>query len=114
MTKHNTPESFEKDRERLNNVVMKYAGKNVKRFFNLDNAVYNDGVLSGKMKEMLGLVASLVMRCDDCIKYHLSQCHKNGVSTEELEEVISIGLIVGGSITIPHIRKALEYWEELR
>ena len=75
--------------------------------------VYRDDKLSSSTKEMLGLVASLVLRCDDCIKYHLVQCFEEGISIEEIEEVLSVGLIVGGSITIPHIRKAFEFWENL-
>jgi len=104
---------FNKDRERLNDIVLRHAGKNIKRFFNLDTQVYNDGILPVKTKELLGLVSSLVLRCDDCIKYHLDQCNKNGVQTEEIEETFAIGLIVGGSITIPHIRYAFEYWEKI-
>ncbi|MEZ5670927.1 MAG: carboxymuconolactone decarboxylase family protein [Thiotrichaceae bacterium] len=92
---------------------MKYAGLNTKRFFNLDTQVYKDGALSEKTKEMLGLVASLVLRCDDCISYHLINCQQQGVTSEELEEILSVGLIVGGSITIPHLRRALELWDEL-
>lgn len=67
-----------------------------------------------KIKEMMGLVASLVLRCEDCIKYHLIQCHDQGVSSKELEEILSITLIVGGSITIPHIRRAVSFWEDLQ
>jgi len=70
--------------------------------------------LDRKIKEMMGLVASLVLRCEDCIKYHLIQCHDQGVSSKELEEILSITLIVGGSITIPHIRRAVSFWEDLQ
>jgi len=93
---------------------MKYSGKNVKRFFNIDMQVYMEGVLSKKVKELMGLVASLVLRCDDCVLYHLIQCHQEGVSDKELEEAIAIGLVVGGSITIPHIRRAYRAWEEIK
>lgn len=101
-------------REELNEVVMRNAGQSMKRFWNLDGAVYRDGALPGKTKELLGLVASLVLRCDDCIFYHINECHKKGASAEEIEETLSIGLIVGGSITIPHIRRAFKAWEELQ
>ena len=107
----NSKEDFNKERNYLNDIVMKYAGKNTKRFFNLDTNVYMEGALPIKTKEMLGLVASLVLRCDDCVKYHLGKCIDQNVSDTEIEEVLNIGLIVGGSITIPHIRRALEYWD---
>ena len=107
-------EEFNQERTRLNDLVLKYSDKEIKRFFSLDGQIYRDDVLSGKTKEMLGLVASLVLRCDDCIKYHLIECNKNKISTEEIEEIFSVGLIVGGSITIPHIRRAFEFWEEIQ
>lgn len=106
-------EEFNSERERLNEIVLKYSDKEIKRFFSLDGQIYRGDVLDVPTKEMLGLVASLVLRCDDCIKYHLGKCYENGVTTEQLEEVISVGLIVGGSITIPHIRRGFEYWGEL-
>ena len=109
----NTIENFQQERERLNEVVMKYAQLEMKRFWSLDGQVYRDGALSAKFKEMLGLVASLVLRCDDCIKYHLIRCHEEGISNEEMEEALSIGLVVGGSIVIPHLRRAFEAWDEL-
>jgi ribonuclease HI len=105
---------FTERRAELNDIVMRYAGLNTKRFFNLDTQVYKDGALSEKTKEMLGLVASLVLRCDDCVSYHLLNCQQQGVTSEELEEILSVGLIVGGSITIPHLRRALELWDELQ
>ncbi len=104
---------FKEERLRLNEIVLKYSDQEIKRFFSLDNQVYRDDKLSSATKEMLGLVASLVLRCDDCIKYHLIQCYESGISIEEIEEVLSVGLIVGGSITIPHIRRAFEFWENL-
>lgn len=107
-------EEFKVERERLNEIVMKYAGKNTKRFYSLDSQVYLDGALPAKTKELLGLVASLVLRCDDCISYHIIQCHENGVSDDELEEVLAVSLVVGGSITIPHLRRALQSWDELK
>ncbi len=107
-------EKFRADRERLNETVMKYASLSTKRFFSLDSQVYREGALSAQVKEMLGLVASLVLRCDDCITYHVIRCHEEGASDEELEEALSIGMVVGGSITIPHLRRALQVWDELR
>lgn len=112
MSKKIFSEKFMDDRTKLDNVVMKYAGKNIKRFYNLDVNVYKAGTLSGKTKELMGLVASTVLRCDDCIEYHLIRCSEEGVTDEELEETFSIALIVGGSITIPHIRRAFVKWDK--
>ena len=106
-------EKFQKERLRLNDIVMKYAQLETKRFFSLDGQVYRDGALSTKTKEMLGLVASLVLRCDDCVKYHVVRCFEEDVSSKELEEALSIALVVGGSITIPHLRRAFDAWDEL-
>ena len=106
-------EKFKKERERLNELVLSKSGTNTKRFFNLDWAIYKEGAVSAKFKELMGLVASMVLRCDDCVFYHLSQCHELGVTDEELEESIAVALAVGGSITIPHIRRAWDVWEEL-
>ncbi len=106
-------ESFEEKRERLNELVMEKGNLQMKRFFNLDTQVYESGVLSKKNKELLGLVASLVLKCDDCIEYHLNRCSEEGVTDEEMMEALSIGLVVGGSITIPHLRDAVEKWIEL-
>jgi len=105
---------FQKERERLNEIVMKYSGTNIKRFYSIDSQVYRQGALPAKTKELLGLVASLVLRCDDCIKYHIIRCHKEGVNDQELDETLAIGLVVGGSITIPHLRRAFEAWDELK
>ncbi len=105
---------FRAERESLNETVMKYAGRNIKRFYNIDSQAYHDGALPAKTKEMLGLVASLVLRCDDCINYHLIRCHEEGVTSEEIEEAIAVGLVVGGSIVIPHMRRAFQAWDELR
>ncbi|MFQ5452749.1 MAG: carboxymuconolactone decarboxylase family protein [Candidatus Zixiibacteriota bacterium] len=105
---------YKEERERLNNLILSRNNVNIKRFFGLDAAVYRDGALDSKTKELLGLVASLVLRCDDCIKYHALQVKDSGFTDEQFDEVLSIGLIVGGSITIPHIRKATKLWEELK
>ncbi len=88
--------------------------KIIKRIFNLDTNTYMDGALDTHTKEMLGLVSSMVLRCDDCIKYHLIQCHEQGVNTEELMEIFGVANLVGGTIVIPHTRRALEFWEELQ
>ena len=106
-------EQFQKERLRLNEIVMKYAQLETKRFFSLDGQVYRKGALPAKTKEMLGLVASLVLRCDDCVKYHVVRCFEEKMTSEELEEALSIALVVGGSITIPHLRRAFEAWDEL-
>jgi AhpD family alkylhydroperoxidase len=109
----NEMEQFLQKREKLNELVMKYSGKNIKRFYGLDSSVFRSGALPAKTKELIGLVASLVLRCDDCIKYHIDRCKSEGVSDSELEEALAIGLIVGGSITIPALRQAFKCWDEL-
>lgn len=106
-------DQFKKDRSYLNDLTLQYANVTMKKFFHLDSAVYENGVLSDKTKEMLGLVSSIVLRCDDCILYHLDRCISAGVTKEELIEVMNIGLIVGGSITIPHIRRAIAVLDEV-
>ncbi|WP_235297451.1 carboxymuconolactone decarboxylase family protein [Portibacter marinus] len=105
---------FNDYREKMNDVILSKENKMLKRFFSLDHQTYADGALDVKTKELLGLVASMVLRCDDCIKYHLGTCHDLKVSTEELYEVFMIANLVGGSICIPHTRRAAEYWEELQ
>ena len=104
---------FNDYREKMNDVILEKDNRTLKRFFSLDHQAYADGALDVKTKELLGLVASMVLRCDDCIKYHLGTCHELGVNTEEVYEVFSIANLVGGSICIPHTRRAAEYWEEL-
>ncbi len=105
--------AFSARRAQLNDLLSQYAGRDTKRFLSLDHQAYLEAALPAKTKELLGLVASLVLRCDDCVTYHLVQCHGCGVSTEELLEALHIGLIVGGSITIPHLRRAIAAWDEL-
>jgi AhpD family alkylhydroperoxidase len=105
---------FRQEREALNERILARDDLNIKRFFGLDSAVYRDGALDAKTKELLGLVASLVLRCDDCVTYHVIRASENGVTDTEFDEVMSIGLVVGGSITIPHIRRATQLWEELQ
>ena len=107
-------EAFTQKRERLNRLVMSYAGLGTKRFYSLDAQSYREGALTVKVKELLGLVASFVLRCDDCITYHIIRCFEEGVSDAEMEEALAIGLLVGGSITIPHQRRAYEAWQALR
>lgn len=85
----------------------------IKRIFNLDTNTYMDGALSSTTKEMLGLVSSMVLRCDDCVKYHLEKCFELGVTKPEILEIFAVANLVGGTIVIPHTRRALEYWEEL-
>ena len=105
---------FNDYREKMNDVILEKENKTLKRFFSLDHQAYAEGALSVKTKELMGLMASMVLRCDDCIKYHLGTCFELGVTTEELYEVFSIANLVGGSICIPHTRRAAEYWEELQ
>ena len=105
---------FNEYRERMNASILKRDNKVIKRLYNLDTNTYLDGALPAKTKEMLGLVASMVLRCDECIKYHVLQCHNLGVSDEEMFEIFSVANIVGGTIVIPHTRRAVEFWDELR
>lgn len=86
----------------------------IKRFFNLDTAAYRDGALDGRTKELLGLVASLVLRCNDCVDYHLGQCREAGWTDEEITDALNVGLVIGGSIVIPHLRHAVETLDLLR
>lgn len=104
---------FNEYRAQMNERLLANDNLVIKRFFNLDTNTYADGVLDVKTKEMLGLVASTVLRCDDCIKYHLEKSYKEGVKREEMLEVMQVALVVGGSIVIPHLRRAYEFWEEL-
>ncbi len=107
-------EKLKAEREVLNRLVLERAGKEMKRFFNVDADVYRDGALPAKVKELLGLVSSLALRCDDCVAYHLSRCREEGVTDGELEEALAVGLVVGGSVTMPHLRRAFRVWEELK
>ena len=107
-------ERFQQERQTLNELVMKYAGLGTKRYYSLDSQAYRQGALPVKTKELLGLVASFVLRCDDCITYHIIRCHEVGVTSQELEEALFIGLIVGGTITIPHQRRAMKAWDALK
>lgn len=104
---------FNEYRKKMNERLMSEDNKVLKRFFSLDNQTYKAGALDERTKELLGLVASMVLRCDDCIKYHIGTAHELGVSSEEIFEVFSIANLVGGSICIPHTRRAVEYWDAL-
>ncbi|HUU79238.1 MAG TPA: carboxymuconolactone decarboxylase family protein [candidate division Zixibacteria bacterium] len=105
-------EEFKKYREKMNEKILNSGNVQIKRFFALDSRAYEDGALSIKIKELLGLVASTVLRCNDCITYHVINCVEEGVTSEEFFEAMNVGLIVGGSIVIPHLRKAVEVFEE--
>lgn len=105
-------EEFKKYREKMNEKILNSGNKQITRFFALDTRAYEEGVLSVKVKELLGLVASTVLRCNDCISYHIITCVKKGVTPAEFYEAMNIALIVGGSIVIPHLRKAVEVYEE--
>jgi len=107
-------DEWQAQREAFNEKVLGIAGLEIKRFFSLDGQCYREGALSARTKEMLGLVASLVLRCDDCILYHTIRCKEEGLTTEEFQEACAVGLVVGGSIVIPHLRRAAARWEELR
>ena len=105
---------FNEYRTKMNEKILASDNIVLKRLYNLDTNTYAEGALSVKTKEMLGLVASMVLRCDDCIKYHLEKCKENNTSTEEIFEIFAVANIVGGTIVIPHTRRAAEYWEELK
>lgn len=108
-----TVDEFNAYRERMNDRLMQEDQKIIKRIFNLDTNAYMEGHLSVRTKELLGLGNSLVLRCDDCVKYHLQTCFELGVSKEEVMEAMSISLLVGGTIVIPHLRRAVEFWDAL-
>jgi AhpD family alkylhydroperoxidase len=106
-------EEFRKFRERMNAEILGENNLVINRFFALDTRTYEAGALDVKTKELLGLVASLVLRCDDCVTYHLTRCREEGVSRPEIFETLSVGLVVGGSIVIPHLRRAVDRWSDL-
>ncbi len=109
----NKVKEFNDYRSKMNDLLLSKDNLVLKRLFNLDTNTYADGALNVKTKEMLGLVASMVLRCDDCIKYHLGKCKEEGCTTEEIYEIFAVANIVGGTIVIPHTRRAAEYWEAL-
>ena len=109
----NKVQEFNDYRSKMNDKLANSDNKIIKRIFNLDTNAFKEGHLPVKTKELLGLVASTVLRCDDCIAYHLETCYKEGVSKEEVMETLSIATLVGGTIVIPHLRRAYEFWEAL-
>jgi AhpD family alkylhydroperoxidase len=109
----NQVQEFNDYREKMNEVILDKKNLVINRLFNLDTNTYQAGAIDVKTKEMLGLVASMVLRCDDCIKYHLGKCHEEGLTTDEVYEIFAVANIVGGTIVIPHTRRGAEYWEEL-
>ncbi len=111
--KENIVEEFNAYREKMNEKMLEDNNKIIKRIFNLDTNAYMEGVLPKKTKELLGLGNSLVLRCDDCVRYHLEECYKLGLTKEEVVEGMSISLLIGGTIVIPHLRRAFEYWEAM-
>jgi AhpD family alkylhydroperoxidase len=114
MATDNRLEEFRQYREKMNKRILGAGHLGINRFFNLDAVAYHDGALSGRTKELLGLVASAVLRCDDCIDYHLIQCVEAGYSDEEITDALNVALVVGGSILIPHLRHAMETVDLLR
>lgn len=104
---------FNDYRDRMNSSILSDNNKIIKRIFNLDTNAFLEGALDVKTKELLGLVASTVLRCDDCIKYHLETSHKAGLKKEQVVEALSIATLVGGTIVIPHLRRAFEFWDAL-
>lgn len=104
---------FRSYREKMNERILKSDNKVMKRIYSVDTLAYQEGALTIQTKEMLGLVSSMVLRCDDCIKYHLEKCHEQGLTNDEIFEVFSIANLVGGTIVIPHTRRAVEYWDAL-
>jgi AhpD family alkylhydroperoxidase len=105
--------AFTEFRQRMNKRILDEPNQVVRRFFALDTQTYQAGALDVKTKELLGLVASMVLRCDDCISYHVAQCKEAGVTREEFFETFSVGLVVGGSIVIPHLRRAVDFLDQL-
>lgn len=109
----NLVKEFNDYRQLMNEKLLNDDNKVIKRIFNLDTNAYMEGALNVKTKELLGLVASAVLRCDDCVKYHLETCYKEGITKAEMMEAMSIATLVGGTIVIPHLRRAYEFWEAL-
>lgn len=105
---------FNDYRKKMNDRILSSDNLVIKRFYNLDTNTYKEGAISTKAKEMIGLAVSLGLRCDDCVKYHTQTCFEMGLTEEEFLEVTSIAMLIGGSITIPHLRRAVEFWDELK
>ncbi len=109
----NLVQEFDLYRQKMNSKILDSDNLVLKRLFSLDTQTYSNGALDTKTKEMLGLVASMVLRCDDCVKYHLKKCYEEQITKEQIFEVFAVANIVGGTIVIPHTRRAVEFWEEL-
>jgi AhpD family alkylhydroperoxidase len=107
-------DNFNNYRSKMNDKIMASDSLIIKRIFNLDTNAYAEGNLDVKTKELIGLTCSLVLRCDDCVKYHLGKCKEVGFTTAEVNEAMGVATLVGGTIVIPHLRRAFEYWEELQ
>lgn len=107
-------EDFNAYRSKMNEKIMASDSLIVKRIFNLDTNAYAKGHLDVRSKELIGLTCSLVLRCDDCVKYHLGKCKEVGLSTDEVQEAMGVATLIGGTIVIPHLRRAFEFWEELQ
>ncbi|MCS6990534.1 MAG: carboxymuconolactone decarboxylase family protein [Chitinophagales bacterium] len=110
---HPLVESFQDYRAQMNARILGRNNKVINRLFNLDTHAYSEGHLSVKTKEFIGLAASLVLRCDDCVKYHLQRCYELNATTEEVFEVFGLACLIGGTIVIPHLRRAVEFWDAL-
>lgn len=106
-------DEFNSYRSKMNDRLLADNNKIIKRIFNLDTNAFTEGALDKKTKELMGLVASTVLRCDDCIKYHLETCYNEGLSKEEIVEALGISTLIGGTIVIPHLRRAYEFWDAL-
>ncbi len=106
-------EQFNKYRTQMNERILEGDNLIIKRIFNLDTNAYQAGALDVKSKELIGLTCSLVLRCDDCVKYHLGKCKEVGFTTAEVHEAMGVATLVGGTIVVPHLRRAFEYWDEL-
>lgn len=104
---------FNEFRRRMNERILAEDNRVIKRVFSVDSLTYEEGALSAKTKELLGLTASMVLRCDDCVSYHIGQCIESGCTKEEIVEAMSVALVVGGTIVIPHLRRAIEFMDEL-
>ena len=106
-------EQFNEYRSRMNERITAADNLIIKRIFNLDTNAYQAGALDVRSKELIGLTCSLVLRCDDCVKYHLGKCKEVGFTTEQVHEALGVATLVGGTIVIPHLRRAFEFWDEL-
>lgn len=109
----NAVDQFNAYRTRMNDEIMAADNLIIKRIFNLDTNAYSEGVLDVKTKELIGLTCSLVLRCDDCVKYHLGKCKEAGFTSAEVQEAMGVATLIGGTIVIPHLRRAFEFWSVL-